>query len=119
MEEIQRGRKEVVMGLEVFQHHRYLRIDSFIHGAEPFLRSRQLCNYSRTSQNFIEPEDSLPCSQEPSNGPYPGVFTHARTHTHTQGDYKFLSGFPLPINGNPDNNLESISSLYGLSPHQS
>jgi hypothetical protein len=37
------------------------------HGAEPFLRSR----YSRTSQHFMEPEGSLPCSQEPSTGPYP------------------------------------------------
>jgi hypothetical protein len=34
------------------------------HGAEPFLRSRQLCSYSKTSQYFTEPED-------PSTGPYP------------------------------------------------
>jgi hypothetical protein len=40
------------------------------HGAEPFLRSCQLCCYSRTSQHSMEPEDSLPCSQEPSTGPY-------------------------------------------------
>jgi hypothetical protein len=39
-------------------------------GAEPFLRSRQLCSYSRTSQHFMEPEGSLPCSQESSTGPY-------------------------------------------------
>jgi hypothetical protein len=32
------------------------------HGAEPFLRSRQLCSYSRTSQHFMETEGSLPCS---------------------------------------------------------
>jgi hypothetical protein len=44
---------------------------SLIHGAEPFLRSRQLCSYSRTSQHFMELERSLPCSQEPSTGPYP------------------------------------------------
>jgi hypothetical protein len=30
------------------------------------LWSRQLCSYSRTFQHFMEPEDSLPCSQKPS-----------------------------------------------------
>jgi hypothetical protein len=35
------------------------------------LRSRQLCSYSRISQHFMEPEGSLPCSQEPSTGLYP------------------------------------------------
>jgi hypothetical protein len=34
------------------------------------LRSCQLCSYSRTSQHFMEPEGSLPCSQEPSTSPY-------------------------------------------------
>jgi hypothetical protein len=41
-----------------------------VHGAEPFLRSRQLCSYSRTSQHFTEPESSLPCSKKPSTGRY-------------------------------------------------
>jgi hypothetical protein len=44
---------------------------SLTHGAESFLRSCQLCSYSRTSQRFMEPEGSLPPSQEPSIGPYP------------------------------------------------
>jgi hypothetical protein len=40
-----------------------------LHVAEPFLRSRQSLNYSRNSQHFMEPEASLPCSQEPATGP--------------------------------------------------
>jgi hypothetical protein len=46
-------------------HHSH----SLTHGAEPFLRSRQLCSYSRTSQHFMEPEGSLLCSQEPLLAP--------------------------------------------------
>jgi hypothetical protein len=42
---------------------------SLNHGDEPFLRSRQLCSYSRISQHFMEPDGSLSCSQEPSTGP--------------------------------------------------
>jgi hypothetical protein len=49
----------------------YRDIASLTHGAEPFLRSRQLCSYSRTSHHCMKPESSLPCSQEPSAGPYP------------------------------------------------
>jgi hypothetical protein len=44
---------------------------TFTHGAEPFLRSCQLCSYSSTSEHFMEPEGSLLCSQEPSTGLYP------------------------------------------------
>jgi hypothetical protein len=35
------------------------------HGAEPFLRSCQLCSHSRNSQHFMESEGSLPCSESP------------------------------------------------------
>jgi hypothetical protein len=40
------------------------------HGAEPFLRSCQLCSYSRIFQHFMEPEGLLPYSQEPLIGLY-------------------------------------------------
>jgi hypothetical protein len=43
----------------------------FTCGTEPFLRSCQLGSHSRTSQDFMEHVDLLPCSQEPSTGPYP------------------------------------------------
>jgi hypothetical protein len=49
------------------------------HGAEPFLRSRQLCTHSRFSQHFMEPEGSIPCSQQPSTGPYPEPY-HFNPH---------------------------------------
>jgi hypothetical protein len=49
----------------------YLLTYLLTHGAERFLRSCQLCRDSRTSQRFMEPEGSLPPSQEPSTGPYP------------------------------------------------
>jgi hypothetical protein len=38
------------------------------YGAEPFFRSCQWCSYSRNSQHFMEPEGSLPYSQEPPTG---------------------------------------------------
>jgi hypothetical protein len=44
---------------------------ALIHRAEPFLRSRQFCSYSRASQHFIEPEGSLSRSQQTSTGQYP------------------------------------------------
>jgi hypothetical protein len=45
-------------------------LHTFNHGAEPFLRSRQLCSYWRTSQHFMEPEGPLPRLHEPSTSPY-------------------------------------------------
>jgi hypothetical protein len=33
----------------------------FTHGAEPFMRSRQMCSHLRTSQHFMESEGSLSC----------------------------------------------------------
>jgi hypothetical protein len=41
----------------------YSPLHIHLHEAETFLRSRQLCSYSRISQHVTEPEGSLPCSQ--------------------------------------------------------
>jgi hypothetical protein len=51
-----------------------------IYGAEPFLRSCQLRNPSGTSQHFMEPEGSIPCSQESSTGPYPEPYQSNPLH---------------------------------------
>jgi hypothetical protein len=58
------------IGLLVFLQSLHIGIANQLHGAGPFLRSRQLCCSSRTSQHFMEPEVSIPCSQEPSTCPY-------------------------------------------------
>jgi hypothetical protein len=50
------------------------------YGAEPFLRSCQLCSPSRTPQHFMERENSIPCSQEPSTGPYPEPYQSNPLH---------------------------------------
>jgi hypothetical protein len=74
-------------------HVLYVYIQRLTHGAEPFLRSRQLCSHSKTSQDFMEPEGSLLCSQEPSTGPYPEpdqsnpshpIVSHTYTETRLQ-----------------------------------
>jgi hypothetical protein len=63
-------------------------------GAEPFLRSCQLCSHSRTSQNFMEPEGSSPYSQEPSIGPIPSQIDPVHTipsHPISPGSILILS----------------------------
>jgi hypothetical protein len=52
-----------------------------IYGAEPFLRSCQLCSPSGNTQHFMEPEGSIPCSQEPSTGPYPEPYQSNPLHS--------------------------------------
>jgi hypothetical protein len=52
-----------------------------LYGAELFLRSRQLCSHSRTSQHFMELEGSIPCSQEPSTGHYPKPYPFNPLHS--------------------------------------
>jgi hypothetical protein len=80
----------------------YIRApQSLTHGAEPFLTSRQLCSYSRTSPHSMEHEGSLPCSQEPSTGPYPETDQFNPYHlTHLRlGLYSglFPTDFPTKI----------------------
>jgi hypothetical protein len=65
------------------------------------LRSRQLCSHSRSSQHFMEPEGSLPCSQEPSTGPYPIFFNinipSTKSHIHFLSLRSFMQGIcPCP-----------------------
>jgi hypothetical protein len=43
----------------------------WLHGAEYYSRGHQLCSHLRTFQHFMEPESSLPHSQQPYNSPYP------------------------------------------------
>jgi hypothetical protein len=50
------------------------------HGAEPFLTNRQLWSHSKTSQHFMEPEVSIPCSQESSTCPYPEPYQSNPQH---------------------------------------
>jgi hypothetical protein len=58
-----------------------IHLTNELHWAEPFLRSRQLHSHSRISQHFMETEGSLPCSQEPSTGPYPAAEQSSPVHT--------------------------------------
>jgi hypothetical protein len=44
---------------------------NWLHGAESFLTSWQSLSYSINSPPFMEPEGSLPRSQQPATGPYP------------------------------------------------
>jgi hypothetical protein len=57
-----------IMFLEIKER---LWVPILTYGAEIVLRSCQLCSPSGTPQHFMEPEGSIPPSQEPSTGPYP------------------------------------------------
>jgi hypothetical protein len=57
------GSERVINKLKMAEtDYSHYYIHSPTHGAEPFLRSHQLCSYSKISQQFMEPEGSLPRS---------------------------------------------------------
>jgi hypothetical protein len=69
---LSQSHRRAAVSENIFMYHQVLNRDWFVilgqeemldkaHGAEPFLISRQLCSYSRTSQHFMEPEGSLEC----------------------------------------------------------
>jgi hypothetical protein len=62
---------------------------SLIHGAEPFLKSRELCSHPRSSQRFMEP-----CSQESSTDPYPVPDRSKLSHPVSPGSILILSTHP-------------------------
>jgi hypothetical protein len=66
------------------------------HETETSFRSCHLLNYSRNSQNFVEPEGSLPGSQEPSTGPYPESDQFSPLPPHIISLFHFNIIFPLP-----------------------
>jgi hypothetical protein len=58
----------LLQNLELLLEAKY---DSSIYGAEYYLRAHKLCSPSIISQHFMEPEGSLPRSQELSTCTYP------------------------------------------------
>jgi hypothetical protein len=70
----------------------------------PFLRSSQLCRYSRTSQHFMGPESLLLCSQEP---PPPAPILSQINLIHTIPSY--LSKIHFNIIHPPTSRLTNMS----------
>jgi hypothetical protein len=68
-----------------------------LHGAEPFLRRRHFCSYLRTSQQFMKPDSSLRCSQEPSTGPYHEPNRSSPCHPILRSTFILLSHLSLGL----------------------
>jgi hypothetical protein len=81
------------------------------HRAEPFLRSCQMCSHSRISRHFMEPKGSLPCSQEPSTGPYPKPDQSNPYHSISLRSILILSTFVSYLLAFPP-----ISYMHSASP---
>jgi hypothetical protein len=67
---------ELVLLISIRFNNTYL----LTYGAEPFLRSCQLCNHPGNSQNFKEPEGSSPYSQDPYTCSYPESDSYSLYH---------------------------------------
>jgi hypothetical protein len=94
------------------------------YGAEPFLRRRQLCSPSRTSQHFMEPEVSIPCSQEPSTGPYPELYQSNPLHPISKTHFNIVnpptswsSQWSLSQEHNIYINTSFFNTNFILNPH--
>jgi hypothetical protein len=99
---------------EVLHHH------ILTYGAEPFLRSCQLCSYSRTSKHFRELEGSLSCSQEPSIGPYPKPDRSSPHHPIPLSSILILSThlhLGLPSGLFPSGFPINVPYIFLFSPH--
>jgi hypothetical protein len=92
------------------------------HGAESFLRSWQSLSWTGNSPPFMEPTDSVPCSQEPStspclepdeSSPYPQTLFVVRSSLRQGCIQKFPDWVDNKISNNSKHSLRSYTEDYG------
>jgi hypothetical protein len=67
-----------------------------LHGTQPFVRSSRSLIYTRISQQFMELEDSLPYSQQPSIDSYPELEpVHTTASCCSKVHFKFILPYVL------------------------
>jgi hypothetical protein len=81
------------------------------------VRSRQLRSYLRICQHFMEPEGSLPCSQEPSTDLYPEPDQSSPYHPIlSKIHFNIIHPCRLPNGIFPSGFLTNIQYAFLLSP---